>query len=345
MDRRGNDLVLTTGFVALDVVRAADAGPPLFAAGGSCGNVSANLACLGLRVLPIALLGADDEGHFVIDDLASCGVRTREVEQCSGVRTPVVMHEILRHQNTDGDHRFRLTAPATGEPLPQYTSIDDDQVDRIARSDVLPRILYFDRLTPPILRMVVWAKANGAVTVFEPSEIGDAMLFASVQPHVDVIKFSADRLSATHELVGQLENPVQVVTRGPRGLTARAPAPGHATDWIELPAQPIGHVIDSAGAGDAVTAALIHRIAAAPTAGLPTIEIVLQGLEEGQRLAALNCAFVGARGAFRAFSPRDLHLYMSRPEGNGFAGARPRAGMPMMHASGRDRPVLGARYG
>lgn len=319
--------------------------PPVFAAGGSCGNVSADLACLGLRVLPIALHGADDEGHAVIDDLASCGVQTREVEQRSDVRTPVVMHEILHHQNTDGDHPFRLTAPFTGEPLPRYTGVDDDRVGWLARSGVLPRILYFDRLTPPIMRMVVWAKAKGAVTVFEPSEIGDAMLFAAVQPHVDIIKFSADRLSAADELVGQLENPVQVVTRGPRGLTVRVPAPGHAANWIDLPAQPIGDVIDSAGAGDAVTAVLIYRIVAAPTAGLPAVEMVLQGLEEGQRLAALNCAFVGARGAFRAFSPHDLHLYMSRPEGEGTAAARPRAGTPMMHASARDRPVLDARYG
>lgn len=94
-----------------------------------------------------------------------------------------------------------------------------------------------------------------------------------------------------------------------------------------------------------MTAALIHRIAAESTAASPTIEIVLQGLEEGQRLAALNCAFVGARGAFRAFSPRDLRLYMSRPEGTGSAGARPRAGTPMVHGSGRGRPVLTARYG
>ena len=187
MDRHVRELVLTTGFIALDVIRAADGGPPLFAAGGSCGNVSANLACLGLRVLPIALLGADDEGHVVVDDLATCGVRTGEVEQRSGVRTPVVVHEILRHQDTEGDRRFQLTVPGTGEPLPRFTSIDDERVDRLARSDVLPQTLYFDRLTPPILRMVVWAKANGAVTLFEPSEIGDATLFASIQAHVDVM--------------------------------------------------------------------------------------------------------------------------------------------------------------
>ena len=120
---------------------------------------------------------------------------------------------------------------------------------------------------------------------------------------------------------------------------------GYATDWIELPAQPIAQVIDSAGAGDAVTAALIHRIATARTAGLPPVEIVLQGLEEGQRLAALNCAFTGARGAFGTFGPGDLHLYMSGPESKGSAGPRPRAGAPIMHASGRDRRALGARYG
>ena len=62
-------------------------------------------------------------------------------------------------------------------------------------------------------------------------------------------------------------------------------------------------VIDTCGAGDMVTTGLIHALmsvgATRQSIGLNDVH---SGLVMGQWLAALNCAFVGARGIFHAFS-------------------------------------------
>jgi fructokinase len=339
-----NGHVVTTGFVALDVVRALEGGPTQFAAGGSCGNVSANLAELGLDVTPLALLGADEEGRTVFEDLAASGVRTRYIEQRPDVRTPVVIHEILEPYVFGRDHRFVLNAPATGEPLPRYISIGMAEVDRFVRSGLAFRVLYVDRLSQAVLELVRWAKAAGAVTVFEPSEIGDRSLFLDALPLVDVIKISAERLSPEDETIQALVNPVQVITRGSDGLTLRTkPASGRPVR-IDLPAEIPGQIVDTAGAGDAVSTALIRAIVAHPVARtLPPSEELVRGLRAGQRLAALNCSFVGARGAFRALPASDLLAKMAETasRGGSISDALPTA---VRSEPVRTRSALQARY-
>ena len=91
--------VITTGFVALDIIRPPFGQPVQLTVGGSCGNVSAGLANLGLPVKLVARLGRDDEGAVVTDDLATQGVDLKHVERSAGVRTPVVIHEVFDGQS------------------------------------------------------------------------------------------------------------------------------------------------------------------------------------------------------------------------------------------------------
>jgi fructokinase len=200
-----------------------------------------------------------------------------------------------------------LSAPATGEPLPRYTSIGIAEVDRFVRSLLTFRVLYFDRLSLAIFELVRWAKGAGAVTLFEPSEIGDLSLFKAVQPFVDVLKFSAERLSLADEALQDFANPVQVITKGSEGLTLRTNPTSGRLARIDLPAEIPEHVVDTAGAGDAVSTALVRAIVTSPvTVGLPPTNDLVHGLRAGQHLASLNCSFVGARGAFRSLPACDL---------------------------------------
>ena len=78
-----------------------------------------------------------------------------------------------------------------------------------------------------------------------------------------------------------------------------------------------------------VTTGLIHALMnAGATRGSIRIDDVYSGLLMGQRLAALNCAFVGARGAFHAFGGATIrNALMSRLEGGlDVAGVEPYAG-------------------
>jgi fructokinase len=336
-----NAHVLTTGFVALDVVRVPGSAGALFAAGGSCGNVSANLAALGLSTFPVIVLGADEEGRTVCEDLAASGVQLSFVEQRPDLRTPVVIHDVLEASVFGLDHRFVHKAPSTGEPLPRYTSIGISDVDRIIRSGINCRVLYFDRLSRAVLELARWAKANGAITFFEPSEINDTNLFLAAQPLADVIKFSAQRISPPGGLLEQLNNPIRIITRGSTGLTVNTRDENGLRKEFDLPAENPAAVVDSAGAGDAVSTGLICSLV---SHGLSLDLQLVKGLQGGQKLAAMNCSFVGARGIFRVLRAKEISKYMQ----NGSAGrlalsTRQAARKPTFDWA--TKPSLEARYG
>jgi fructokinase len=292
--------VVLSGFIALDVVYAPDR-PPLLAAGGSCGNVSANLAALGFRALPVVVLGDDEEGRIISRDLLHEGVELTFVEMRQGVRTPIVIHEVLTSPTVEGrDHRFRVNSPQSGVRFPRYKSIDDSQFEHFLRAKIEPRAVYFDRLSPAILRMAKWARRAGAITFFEPSAVEDVSLFKAVMQHVDILKFSTDRLSPKSGLFEGGEPSILIATTGASGLNLRyARTQSAEVEWMSFAAEPSPKVVDSAGAGDAVSAALIATTCTEANGAPPTRELVIEGLRRGQRLAALNCSFIGARGAFR----------------------------------------------
>jgi fructokinase len=81
-------------------------------------------------------------------------------------------------------------------------------------------------------------------------------------------------------------------------LRFRCKLPGVAPGWHHLDAKPAEHLIDSAGAGDWLSAGLIYALC---TGGYrkfsqTTQEKLLNGLALGQALASWNCGFPGARG-------------------------------------------------
>src|SRR5262245_31857210 len=86
---RGSDLAL--GYVVCDVY--ADGDQISYGAGGTTGNVSANLAVLGWRVSLQARVGSDHAGQLVRDDLACSGVHLSDSFFDSAVSTPVVIVE------------------------------------------------------------------------------------------------------------------------------------------------------------------------------------------------------------------------------------------------------------
>jgi fructokinase len=95
---------------------------------------------------------------------------------------------------------------------------------------------------------------------------------------------------------------VTIRTHGSFGLTA-------SFEGVEklFPSHPAPRLVDTCGSGDMVTIGLLDylltRWRERPRWSAADIHA---GVEAGQRLAAINCAFAGARGIFHAVGARRL---------------------------------------
>jgi fructokinase len=285
-------LVLATGFVALDRIYPAGGAQPVEMAGGPCGNLAANLAVLGVPVALLARLGQDEEAARVIDELAAFGVDTRWVRHDPAIRTPMVIQRNAEPGADEPDHRFFYRRPETGAWVPRHAGITADQAAAMRRSGIAPALLYFDRISAPVLDLARDLRERGALIYAEPTVIEDRRLTAAALDLAHVVKSSVAQVAERFVPAGV---PLRVRTMGADGL--RYSLAGG--DWRYLAAAACPRLVDTAGAGDALSAGLIAEMVRAGTAALTT-PVIEAGLAAGQRLAVRACAHLGAGGWRRA---------------------------------------------
>ncbi len=284
--------VVGTGLVALDRIHVGTPQPLFEELGGSCGNVLISLAMLGRSVVPLLRLGTDPVGARLERELRLAGANTRLVSRRRDVRSPVIVELIDPASN---DHSFSFTCPQSSETFGTFEPITPSELDS-ARSVVAScPIFYADRLSGPLCAAMEAAAAGGAIVHFEPSKIGDSALFSRAISTAHIFKYSVDRLSP--ELATWLcPDAFSIVTAGSAGLELH-----HGGKIHRCPASATDVVRDTCGSGDMVTLGLIDAILQSGECGPSSlsVETVLTGIVAGQRLAAANCAYVGARGLFR----------------------------------------------
>lgn len=286
--------IMGSGFIALDIVYGHDG---LFAAtGGSCGNVIIALAWLGWNSVPVARLGCDESGDFLISDLKKAGVSLELIERSEAIRTPVVIQQFLEDANGSRRHRFSLVCPECGAWLPRYRNVVLAQAQQAMKGRA-PKAFYFDRISPAVIAMAEWAKKDGAVVMFEPSSIGEDSLFERAVDACDILKFSNERLSKDSELAHAPRPLLVVRTLGADGLQARWQG-----EWTSFEPFVPPRVVDTAGAGDWCSVALLHVLAQKGSTAFASAQStkIERALRLGQALAALSCGFEGARGLMSA---------------------------------------------
>jgi fructokinase len=282
-----------TGLTVVDRIYASGRTRPVEALGGSCGNVLISLAMLGHRVAPILSLGMDAHGDFLVEELRRAGCRTEYVFRGPDRHSPVIVQYL---DTAAGKHQFAFTCPETQRPVPRFTSIEKRHLAKIRPAIPSFAVFYADRLSAAIVGAMEEAFAAGAIVLFEPPGRGDNALFSRALQCCSILKLSdgtAGPQFATRDFNSSL---VTVRTHGARGLSV-----SFQNSERFFPAVPAPRLIDSSGAGDMVTTGLLDRLLAACLYYKAwSIETIYEGILAGQRLAALNCAFAGARGAFLA---------------------------------------------
>lgn len=289
--------VVGMGRLTLDaVVRAGD--PPAATraqAGGTCGNVLADLAVLGWQAYPLTDVGTDEAGRLFLGDLARWGVRLDLVRQHSARETPVIVHHI-EDGPAGARHSFSSRCPFCDRRLRYYEPVPAEEV--LERLPLLPpaQAYFFDRDSEGSLRVARHCRDRGALVVYEPNYAGPESQLDAALAVAHVVKFARDKLpdlAARHPLAGPW---LVIETCGADGLRFLDRRDG--AGWGRLPALPVPVARDAAGSGDWCTAGLLHRLARNGGAGAQAAsrDEVVAALRFGQALAAWNCAFEGARG-------------------------------------------------
>ncbi|MBX5012220.1 hypothetical protein HJB67_19990 [Rhizobium lentis] len=281
--------VAGTGFTVLDRVYA-DGELTDETLGGSCGNVLVSLAMLHRHVAPVLALGDDDTGKRLIGEFMQAGATTHYIARRADLRSPILAQEL---DTASGRHDFSFVCPQTLDDLPRYQPISETEL--AAALPMLTRcsVFYADRLSAHILEAMKAAGAAGAIIFFEPSGLDEHELFEEALQLTTILKYSEDRLG--ERLAHKLVNCIRIVTYGSAGLEVQDRGDAIWCDAVHAPV-----VLDTCGSGDMVSVGVIDWMLTQQfgTVGLKAADL-LEGIVAGQRLAAENCAYTGARGLFK----------------------------------------------
>jgi fructokinase len=282
--------ILTCGFVALDTL--VDDGVLGYTAGGTAGNVAAALAFLGWQASVAAVVGGDEAGRRLRRDLARAGVNTRQISLRDGAVTPQVIHEIH-----DYGHRYHFRCYDCGRRLAKSLAPSATFADQILEEQPDPDVFFFDRASRFSVTLAEEYAHRGTIVVFEPATRGRADLVARAYAAASIVKCANDSATDVRALLRQRDERTFILTNGGDGVRFR-----HRLGGIRhVRALSVAQVIDAAGAGDWTTTGLLHALLAAePTARRFSEQQIRDAIGWGQAVAALNCAWRGARGIARA---------------------------------------------
>ncbi|MFN0050625.1 MAG: PfkB family carbohydrate kinase [Planctomycetales bacterium] len=311
-------LVVGTGLVALDVVVSRISGkPPRYWSGGTCGNVLTVLSYLGWKAQPVARLGTGIATDLVVEDLKRWNVSDRFIRVDDDGRTPVIVERITKNIRGVPRHSFSWRCTECGAPFPGYRAELGEVAEEIATQLGQPQVFFFDRVSSGALILARACAEAGGLIVFEPSGVGNPILFRRAWQLAHVVKYSHERLSELPEMDTCRSPRLQIETLGDEGLRYRRTGAGNRpTRWIELKSLPVPSVKDTAGAGDWCTAGLLSRVGREGLQGFLKItdQQLREALRYGQALSAWNCAFEGARGGMYVVSRRVFADQISKIE-------------------------------
>jgi len=303
--------VAGTGLTAVDRVYANDYSAPTEALGGSCGNVLLSLAMLGHPVFPVVNLGDDDHGRFLFNEFERGGCETRYISRAHTGSSPVIV-EIV--DTTSATHHFTTTCPQTFVRFPKWRSIDREHVCQAAETLKSVSVFYADRVSESIILAMEEAKRAGALIFFEPASADDELFVRAVR-YATVIKLSDETVG--NSVADEDLDPRTIVirTHGARGLTV-----SNGSVRRYFPSSFAPRVVDTCGSGDMVTTGLLDLVLKRwYRDGSWKVEDIFDGVEVGQRLAALNCGFTGARGLFLAAGASHVRDMLDRGVDEGAA--------------------------
>jgi rfaE bifunctional protein kinase chain/domain len=239
---------------------------------GGGANALANLASLGVRTVPVGVVGNDEPGTALRTELAERGIDTSGILEVPGFHTPTkvrilgggpssLKHQVARYDIEDtlpDDDGWR---PALMESLGRaasraaavavsdygYGTVVDDALAALRRSQSGPGWVCVDSR----YRIRRFTGADGATPNLQELEA------ASGRP----LRTDVEVATAADQLRSQIGARFVLATRGNRGMTLVE----EGRDPVHIPVFGTDQVADVTGAGDTVLAVLTSALAAGAT--------------------------------------------------------------------------------
>ncbi len=274
--------VLVIGAACLDVkgevqgpLQMATSNPGLvrFNPGGVARNIAENLACLGVEVALISIVGDDWAGHYVLERTASAGVDTGHVLVTPQVRTGIYL--AIKDQA-----RQLVVALDDMAALAAVTPRHLNDRRRLFRDAGM--VVVDANLAPETLKTAFrLAERYGCPVCADPTSLS---LAARLRPFLAQLHLATPNLEEARALLGE-----EATTRRPITIARRLVSQGVDVAVITLAEQGLcyataaesGHlpaidvpIVDRTGVGDALTAAVIFGL----LNDLPPSEAVRLGL-------------------------------------------------------------------
>ena len=283
---------------------------------GAAGYVACGLAKLGAEVAFFTVLGDDDDGRRLREEVGSRGVGTEGIRLVQGKRSAFTL--IFAEAR---EEKPRQTATYLG-PLKDFGVDGTDFENVVGRSNLVYSCNYFilPRLREEIRFVFRQAKGLNVVTAYD-ANAGDgwedrknlATLTNTIYPLTDVVLLNESEARfltgcddpAKSAILVSPSSATVVIKIGPRGAVLR-----HRGRFYRVSAFPIrGRIEDTVGAGDAFQAAFLYyyvrkfpiEICAVMGSANAASTLAFKGGVEGQLdgrglAAAVRCCSVFDRG-------------------------------------------------
>ena len=295
-DKGDNLIAVGMGFITLDIIiTQADKQEISLRGGGSCGNVLTILSYLGWRTYPIANLSNNLASELIISDMKDRGVNVSFIRKSTLGRTPVVLERVFGKGSRESLHSYSMHCPFCNTVFPKFKPPSVAEVLKIQNAIAQPSVFYFDRAFPASLKMADALGDKHALVFFEPNNIGKEDYFIRALEVSHVLK--CNERVYRHIVARRSRNwatpPIVIVTLGENGVKFRM----NEGKWNYMKGYKVLDVTDTAGAGDWFTAGYLSSMftQGGMRYNKPTRKKIERAIDEGQRLAALNCMYVGAR--------------------------------------------------
>jgi fructokinase len=191
-------------------------------------------------------------------------------------------------------HTFSFYCPSCSRRFPGFQPVTANAIDSAKQAIAEADVLFIDRVSKSSVILAEAASSKGVTVVFEPAGVKESKSFSYLLETADVVKYSHDRIDELPRSCSQ-KGRLDIQTLGRGGLRFRGPG---EVNWQHLQAEPMERLVDAAGSGDWLTAGFLyalHRNRSHVRKNLKREDLV-RALTVGQKLAAWNCSFRGARG-------------------------------------------------